>query len=150
MFAKSASARHERPLASARHARSASARHGRPLGIRLCSAWSLEVPDHAAGRYLQRAGDADFRSALFEAANHFYGADMAKVAPHVGRSTDIYLPAGGGCFVCTVIGARSGDHSFLYARAGTWVDETMLRADQTPLLKAESAEKSVAALLLDP
>jgi hypothetical protein len=122
-----------------------------PFGIRLCSAWSLEVPDHAAGRYLQRAGDnADFRSALFEAANHFYAADMVEVAPHVGRNTDVYLPSGGGCFVCTVVGARSGGHSFLYARAATWIDETMLRADQTLLSKAESAEKSVAALLLDP
>jgi hypothetical protein len=122
-----------------------------PFGIRLCSAWSLEIPDHAAGRFLQRAGDnADFRSALFEAANHFYGADMAEVAPHVGRNTDIYLPAGGGAFVSTVIGARSGGHSFLYARAATWVDETMLRADQIPLREAETADRSVAALLLDP
>jgi hypothetical protein len=87
--------------------------HGRhrhsAFGIRLCSAWSLEVPDHAAGRYLQRAGNhADFSSALFEAANYFYAADVAAVMPHVGGSTDIYLPTVGGCFVCTVIGASSG------------------------------------------
>jgi hypothetical protein len=41
-------------------------------------------------------------------------------------------------------GARSGAHSFLYARAATWIDGTMLRADQVPLSKAESAEASVA------
>jgi hypothetical protein len=126
-----------------------------PFGIRLCSAFSLEVPDHAGGRYLQRdlqrAGEhVDFRTALFEAANHFYAADIGSVQPHVGRGTDIYLPAGGGMFVCTVIGARSGTAFFLYARAGTWIDGTMLRDDQRPLLNAESAEKSVAALLLDP
>jgi len=119
-------------------------------GIRLCSAWSLEVPDHAGGRYLQRAGnDADFRSALFEAGNHFYAADVAAVSPHIGRNTDIYLPAGGGCFVCTCIGARSGANKFVYARAATWIDETMLRPDQVPLPKAETADRSVAALLLE-
>jgi hypothetical protein len=48
-----------------------------------------------------------------------------------------------------VVGAKSsGGHNFLYARAATWVDGTMLRADQLPLSKAESAEASVAALLL--
>jgi hypothetical protein len=88
---------------------------------------------------------------MFEAANHFYAADMAAVAPHVGRNTDIYLPSGGGAFVCTVVGARSsGGHNFLYARAATWVDGTMLRANQTPLREADAADRSVAALLLDP
>jgi hypothetical protein len=123
-----------------------------PFGIELRSAWSLEVPDHAAGRFLQRAGrNADLRSALFEAANHFAAADIAEVKPHVGRGTDIYIPAGGGAFVCTVVGARSsGGHSFLYSRAATWIESTMLHADQTPLREAEAADGSVAALLLDP
>ena len=122
-----------------------------PFGFELRSAWSLEVPDHAAGRYLQRAGwNADLRSALFGAANHFAAADIAEVKPHVGRGTDIYIPAGRGCFVCTVVGARSGANKFLYARAATWVDEMMLHTDQVPLREAEAAERSVAALLLDP
>ncbi|MGA7412638.1 MAG: hypothetical protein WBW33_19320 [Bryobacteraceae bacterium] len=110
----------------------------------------MEVPDHAGGRFLQRAGDhVDFRTALFEAGNHFYAADLAEVTPHVGTGSDIHLPAGGGCFVCTVVGARSGGgQNFLYARAATWIDKTMLRGDQVPLRKAESEEKSVAALLL--
>jgi len=122
-----------------------------PFGIRLCSAWSLEVPDHAAGRFLQRAGDnADFRSALFEAANYFYAADMTAVTPHVGRGTNIYVPTGGGAFVGTVVGAKSSGSHFLYARAATWLDRTMLRPDQVPLPKAETADRSVGALLLDP
>ena len=121
-----------------------------PLGITVRSAWALEVPDHAAGRYLQRAGaSADFKSALFEAASHFYAADTGAVMPHVGRGTSIHLPASGGCFVCTVVGAKSGTSSFLFARAATWVDGTMLRSDQTPLRQAEAAAQSVAALLLD-
>jgi hypothetical protein len=121
-----------------------------PFGIRLSSAWSLEVPDHAGGRYLQRAGNnADFKSVLFEAGNHFYAADVAAVSPHIGRDTNIYLPAGGGCFVCTVVGARSGANKFVYARAATWIDEMKLRPDQVPLPKAETADRSVAALLLE-
>ena len=52
-------------------------------------------------------------------------------------------------YAATVVGARSGAHSFLYARAATWIDGTMLRADQVPLSKAESAEASVARLLLE-
>jgi hypothetical protein len=121
-----------------------------PFGIRLCSPWSLEVPDRAAGRYLQRIGEnADLKSALFEAANWFYSADMTAVKPHVGRGTDIYLPAGGGAFVGTVVGAKSGTSNFLYAPAATWIDETMVRPDRVPLSKAVTADKSVAALLLD-
>jgi hypothetical protein len=50
----------------------------------------------------------------------------------------------GKAVAATVVGARSGAHSFLYARAATWIDGTMLRADQVPLSKAESAEASVA------
>jgi hypothetical protein len=38
----------------------------------------------------------------------------------------------------------------LFARAVTWIDENMLRSDQMPLRAAESAENSIAALLLDP
>jgi hypothetical protein len=118
--------------------------------LQVRSAWSLEVPDHAAGRYLQRAGEtADFKSALFSAANHFYAADMSAVVPHIGKGTDIYLPAGEGVFVGTVIGARSGEHGFLYARAATWIAQAWLRADQTPLPQAKSEKESVAALLLE-
>jgi hypothetical protein len=121
-----------------------------PFGIRLSSAWSFECPDHAAGRLLQRSGiDADFRSALFEAAGHFYGANMAAVAPHVGRNSEIYLPAGRGAFLATVVGARSGTNRFVYARAATFLDETMLGVDQQPLPQAADAKGSVAALLLE-
>jgi hypothetical protein len=76
--------------------------------------------------------------------------EAVTLSPHIGRNTDIYLPAGGGCFVCTVVGARSGANKFVYARAATWIDEMMLHPDQVPLPKAETADSSVAALLLDP
>ena len=46
------------------------------------------------------------------------------------------------------VGATSGYNNFLYARAATWVDATMLRPDQQPLPHAVDAKNSVAALLL--
>ena len=79
------------------------------------------------------------------------GPDVAEVAPHVGRSTNVYLPAGPGAFICTVVGARSsGGIKFLYARAATFVEQVKLREDQVLLPKAKSEEESVAVLLLDP
>jgi hypothetical protein len=55
----------------------------------------------------------------------------------------------GGCFVGTVIGAKSGAHNFLYARAATWIEEIKMRPDQQPLPHAADAKNSVAALLLE-
>ena len=68
------------------------------------------------------------------------------MVPHVGQDTSIYLPAGPGSFACTVIGARTvdGRSSYVYARANTWLSESMLRADQTPLPRAVTSEQTVA------
>lgn len=49
-----------------------------------------------------------------------------------------------------MIGAKSGGIKFLYARAATFVEQAKLREDQVPLPKAASADRSGAALLLDP
>ena len=123
-----------------------------PFGIRLCSAWSLKCRITPAGRYLQRTGEnAEFKSALFEAANHFYAADMARSRLTLaGALTFIFLRRAER-FVCTVYrGARSGAHNFLYARAATWIDERCSRRPERHCPKAEAADGSVAALLLDP
>jgi hypothetical protein len=45
------------------------------------------------------------------------------------------------------VGVRSGYNNFLYARAATWVDGAMLRADQQPLPQTADAKNSVAAVL---
>jgi hypothetical protein len=118
--------------------------------IELRSAWSLEVPDHAACRLLQRSIEGvDLRAALSEAALAFLGADLSVIKPHVGGRTSIYLPAGQGLFAATVVAASGGSgEKFLYARAGTWVHRSMLGADQVPPPRAVDADRSVAALLL--
>jgi hypothetical protein len=117
-----------------------------PRSVTCHSAWALEAPDHACARFLQRAPKSDLRTALFDAALAFLAADAATVVPLVGRDTSVYLPAGQGSFACTVIGARTTDgrSSCVYARANTWLSDTMLRADQTPLPRAVTAEQTVA------
>jgi hypothetical protein len=52
--------------------------------------------------------------------------------------------------ICDVkeVAGRSNYNNFLYARAATWVNATMLRPDQQPLPHAVDAKNSVAALLL--
>ena len=120
-----------------------------PHSVTCHSAWAAEIPDHAAARFLQRAAKADLREALFAAGLAFLAADAATVVPLVGQDTSIYLPAGPGAFAATVIGARTTDgrSSYVYARANTWLSEVMLRADQTPLPRAASAEQTVALAL---
>jgi hypothetical protein len=113
------------------------------------SAWAAEIPDHAIGRFLQRAPTSDLRAALFEAGIAFLAADHAAIVPHIGRDTSIYLPAGPGAFAANVIGAKSPDGTkvYTYARARTWLEGNMLGADQIPLPPASSVEASVAVSL---
>jgi hypothetical protein len=114
--------------------------------LRMHSGWAAEIPDHALARLLQRAPDADIRAALFAAANAFVAADADIVAKLINRPVGIYLPAGPGCFVGGVVGARTpdGSRTFVYARCQTWLHSDMLGDDQLPLARAPTAEASVA------
>jgi hypothetical protein len=113
------------------------------------SAWALEVPDHAVGRFLQRAPNSDLPAALFEAGLAFLAADHAAIVPHIGRSSSVYLPASDGAFAANVIGAKSPDgaKTYTYARARTWLESNMLRNEQTPLPRAATPEATVAVSL---
>jgi hypothetical protein len=119
-----------------------------PKAVKMRCAWSLEVPDHASARFLQRASGADLRAALFEAGTAFIAAEAAPIIPLVGRDASIYLPAGPGVFVASVIGAQTSDGTkYIYARAGTWIERVRLGIDQVPLQRANKAEASVAVAL---
>jgi hypothetical protein len=117
-----------------------------PHSVTCHSGWAAEIPDHAAARFIQRAPKSDLREALFAAGLSFLAAAAEAVIPHVGQTASIYLPAGPGSFACTVIGARTvdGRSSYVYARSNTWLHESMLRADQTPLPQAATSEQTVA------
>jgi hypothetical protein len=117
------------------------------------SAWAAEIPDHAAARLLQRAPrPPDLRAVLFEAGLAFLAADAETVVPFVGTDASVYLPTGDGAFAASVVGAKTtdGQRHFIYARAGTWLSEAMLKPDQIPLPRTASAERTVALALWLP
>ena len=122
-----------------------------PHSVTCHSAWAAEIPDHAAARFCQRASASkvDLRDGLFAAGLAFLAAEAETVVPLVGQDTSIYLPAGPGAFAATVIGARTvdGTANYVYARCNTWLSEAMLKADQTMLPRAASAERTVALAL---
>jgi hypothetical protein len=80
----------------------------------LNAAWSLEIFEHARARLLQRAPDADLRAAAFEAALAFAAADAKTVEPLISTATSIFLPAGPGCFVGTVISSQTASEREIY------------------------------------
>jgi hypothetical protein len=110
----------------------------------------LEVPDHAAARFLQRAPAADLRAALFAAASAFTAADQQDVAFALVRRETIYLISGPGCFACDVIAGRIKDtgRRLVFARARTWLNDEMLDQEQLPLKPAPTPDCTVAAMLL--
>jgi hypothetical protein len=113
------------------------------------SGWALEVPDHAAARFLQRTTTGDLRNSLFAAGLNFLAADAERVVPLVGTGTSIYLKAGDGAFACTCIGAKTanGERHYTYARAQTWLSDAMLKSDQSLLPRASTPEQTVALSL---
>jgi hypothetical protein len=117
--------------------------------ISLWSQWSVEIPDHAAARFIQRAGAGGLRNALFEAGLGFMRADASVITRHGGRGTTIYLPAGRGAFVCKVIVGKSAasGRKYVFARAGTWLSRDMLGADQVLLPAATDPNQTVAIVL---
>jgi hypothetical protein len=110
----------------------------------------LEVPDHAAARFLQRAPAADLQAALFEAARNFSAADRADVWFALVNRLTIYLAAGPGAFAADVISGKIEDSGkrLVFARARTWLADAMLERKQTPLKPAGAADCTVAAMLL--
>ncbi len=108
------------------------------------AAWALEISDHAASRFLQRAQKCDLRTAALSAARAFAAADAASVPTR----TTIYLPAGPGCFVGHAIeGTTPSKRRYVYMRARTWIPAAWMRKDQLPLPAAAEPEKTVALAL---
>jgi hypothetical protein len=118
------------------------------IGITLHAAWATEIADHAAARLLQRAPNADLRTAAQQAALAFVAADASIVRPLIGTAQSIYLKAGSGAFAATVIGGRTESGKIrIYARCRTFVPASWLNADQTFLPRADNAENTVAVSL---
>jgi hypothetical protein len=59
-------------------------------------AFTLEAPDHALARMLQRAPGTDIREALHQAHHALFQASAQAVGRHVEEQTRLYLPCGPG------------------------------------------------------
>jgi hypothetical protein len=113
------------------------------------SQWILEVPDHALGRLLQRSPQADLGDCLTEAAAGFLDAGADPIRNAAKHDHPIYLRAGDGAFLTEVISTGDDDGSVvLYARARTYLSNTMLGASQVPIGAAADPSASVLELLL--
>jgi hypothetical protein len=100
--------------------------------------WTLELPDHAAGRLMQRRVTADPATNIHAAHRGVLRLRRDDVAPG-GRVEDSFhflLPAGPGAFICSLAAGfdMSVDEPSLHVRAHTWLDDDQLRDDQTPLV----------------
>lgn len=106
------------------------------------------MSDHACARLLQRAPETDLRSAILEAALAFAAADAKVVEPLIGTGTTVYLPAGPGCFVGTIIGGTTAEgRVYIYCRCRTYLAAAFLRPEQVPLPRALDAVDTVAIRL---
>jgi hypothetical protein len=75
----------------------------------------------------------------------FAAADAKTVEPLIGTTTSIFLPAGPGCFVGTVIsGQTASERKYIYPRLRTFLPANRLKRGQTLLPRTIDAEGTVA------
>jgi hypothetical protein len=111
-------------------------------------AFSIEVPDHATARLLQRAPDINLPRVLMEAQDQFFAADVSTVSRHVAHGTSLYLRAGPGLLICEAIDGRTPSGiNYWFARARTWISDSMIRADQIPIASAVGENPSMLTLM---
>jgi hypothetical protein len=111
-------------------------------------AFSIELPDHATARLVQRAPDVNLARVLMEAQDQFFAADVATVSRHVAHGTSLYLRAGPGLLICEAIsGITPSKMEYWYARARTWISDSMIRPDQIPIAPAVGDAPSQLTLM---
>jgi hypothetical protein len=111
-------------------------------------AFSLEVPDHATARLLQRAPDVNLTRVLMEAQDQFFAADVAIVSKHVAHGTSLYLRAGPGLLICEAVdGCTPTGINYWFARARTWISDSMIWPDQQPIAPAVGDDPSMLTLM---
>jgi hypothetical protein len=111
-------------------------------------AFSIEVPDHALARLIQRAPDINLPRVLMEASDQFFAADVATVSRHVAHGTSLYLRAGPGLLICKAIdGATPSKMNYWFAQARRWISDSMIRPDQKPIAPAVGDAPSQLTLM---
>ena len=111
-------------------------------------AFSIEVPDHALARLMQRAPGINLPRVLEEAQDQFFAADVATVSRHVSDDTSLYLRAGPGLLICRALhGHTPKGIEFSFAQARTWIGDSMVRPDQIPIAPATGDAPSQLTLM---
>lgn len=101
--------------------------------------WTLEIPDHALHRLVERDRHADLYDTLFDAHKNLLAVRLDE-----GRTSNIYLRAGRGAFAGEFIFANDISDLrpiyrsiIMYFRPRTWLHEDQLGKGQDPLLFGE-------------
>jgi hypothetical protein len=98
--------------------------------------WTIEVPDHALGRLLQRAPGVDIDGALRGAHFALLGAVQDSL-PLAHRDARFMVPAGPGVFMCSALHGpdiSTGGQINIHIHAHTWLHSDQLRDDQEAAL----------------
>jgi hypothetical protein len=111
-------------------------------------AFSIEVPDHALARLIQRAPNINLPRVLMEAQDQLFAADCATISQHVAHGTALYLRAGPGLLICAAVDGRTPSGiNYWFARARTWISDSMIRPDQIPIAPATGDSPSMLTLM---
>jgi hypothetical protein len=106
-------------------------------------AFTLEAPDRALARMLQRAPGTDIREALHQAHHALFRASAQAVGRHVEEQTRLYLPCGPGLLICEALRASTPSGLvYVFCRGRTWIAANMLHPDQRPIAAAPSGVES--------
>lgn len=119
--------------------------------------WTLEVPDHALGRAVERSRFLHPGAIIREA--HLNLLDLpATVLPDRPNFTNrkapgVYVKAGPGCFVGHLLAGSDrsiGDRYSAHVRVRTWLSDDQLHADQIPLCEKAAAGERLGDCWLLP
>jgi hypothetical protein len=111
-------------------------------------AFSIECPDHATARLMQRAPSINLPRVLMEAQDQFFAADVSTVSRHVAHGTPLYLRCGPGLLICEAVsGVTPSKQEYWFARARTWIGDAQVRPDQQPIAPAEEGSSSMLELM---
>jgi hypothetical protein len=97
--------------------------------------WTLEIPDHALGRAVERSRCLHPGAIIREAHRNALDLPSATVSV-LGKNRGAYIKAGAGCFAATISAGpdvSNDDQYSVHVRVATWLDEDQLHADQIPL-----------------
>lgn len=108
--------------------------------------WTLEVPDHALGRAVERSGYLQPETLIRDAHQNLLSMPVA-------RANDIhYIKAGPGCFAGKLVATTKEQtySSSIHVRVMTWLSDDMMGDDQVPITEVGEPGKRMGDSILLP